>query len=174
MTLKSIPTVFLEVMLSVTIEINTLLSLFSLTWCHHLRQHIVSVKKLLWWDLAVTLPCCGYWHPLQLWWAWMEGRLQFCSLIFHWVVITESHPDRTTVRPVDLVSLNSLLKPVLPRTREPDGKAPLLYSASLSCGQGFSFEIQVYSTNKPHKLIVLRSLTCVAFILVHSTFFTWC
>lgn len=105
----------------------------------------------------------------------MDGRkMQFCSLIFHWVVITESHPDRTTVRPVDLVSLNSLLKPVLPRTREPDGKAPLLYSASLSCGQGFSFEIQVYSTNKPHKLIVLRSLTCVAFILVHSTFFTWC
>lgn len=34
----------------------------------------------------------------------------------------------------------------------------------------FSFEIQVYSTNKPHKLTVVRSLTCVAFILVHSAF----
>lgn len=46
----------------------------------------------------------------------------------------------------------------------------LLYSASLVYGQVFSFEIQVYSTNKPQKLIVLRSLMCAAFIFVHYAF----
>lgn len=97
-----------------------------------------------------------------------DGRkVQFCSLIFHQEVIRECAQIELLS---GLVSLSSLLKPILSRSREPDGKTPTVFCQSCVWPSFFSCEIQLYSMKKPHKLIVLRSLTWVAFILVHSAF----
>lgn len=94
----------------------------------------------------------------------MEGRCSFAALSSIKRSL-ESVPDRTTVRSsVPQLSLETYSAKVQ-RTR---WKNTYCILPVLCVAKFFSCEIQLYSMNKPHKLIVLRSLTWVAFILVHS------
>lgn len=106
---------------------------------------------------------------LQLQRAWKEGRCSFAALSS----IRRSSKSATQTELLWdqwIWCPSTLSQNLYCQGPENQMEKHLLYSASLVYGQVFSFEIQVYSTNKPQKLIVLRSLMCAAFILAHSAF----